>query len=135
MKIRITSLVLCMLMGSILTAQRDNATVQALIKEAIQNSQLESLAHQITDVLGPRLVGTPQMQAANDWAVQQYASWGIEARNEQWGEWRGWERGISHIDMLEPRVQSAEFKRYATSLESKYFKGRCYCRGYHPTYY
>lgn len=106
MKIRITSLVLCMLMGSILTAQRDNATVQALIKEATQNSQLESLAHQITDVLGPRLVGTPQMQAANDWAVQQYASWGIEARNEQWGEWRGWERGISHIDMLEPRVQS-----------------------------
>jgi carboxypeptidase Q len=31
---------------------------------------------------------------------------GISARNEKWGEWRGWERGITYIDMVYPRVQS-----------------------------
>ena len=30
------------------------------------------------------------------------------ARNEKWGEWRGWQRGISHIDMLTPRVKTLE---------------------------
>ncbi|WP_339844776.1 M20/M25/M40 family metallo-hydrolase [uncultured Dokdonia sp.] len=106
MKLKYSTLALGLVLSTSLFAQKDNPTVQALIKEATTNSQLETLAHEITDVLGPRLVGTPQMQAANDWAVAQYKSWGIDARNEQYGEWRGWERGISHIDMLEPRVQS-----------------------------
>jgi carboxypeptidase Q len=106
MKLKYSTLALGLVLSTSLFAQKDNPTVQALIKEATTNSQLETLAHEITDVLGPRLVGTPQMQAANDWAVAQYKSWGIEAKNEKYGEWRGWERGISHIDMLEPRVQS-----------------------------
>jgi len=46
------------------------------------------------------------MQHANEWAVAKYKDWGIPARNEKWGEWRGWERGITHIDMVYPRVQS-----------------------------
>ena len=75
-------------------------------KEANENSQLERLAHEMLDVVGPRLVGTPQMKQAHDWAVKTYESWGISAKNEKWGEWRGWERGITHIDMLAPRVQS-----------------------------
>ena len=76
--------------------------------EANGNSQLEILAHELFDRIGPRLVGTPQMKQANDWAIAKYKSWGITARNEQWGEWRGWERGISHIDMVSPRVRSLE---------------------------
>ncbi len=59
-------------------------------------------------MIGPRLVGTPQMKQANDWAVAKYNSWGITARNEKWGEWRGWERGVSHIDMVYPRLKSFE---------------------------
>jgi len=107
MKIKQAYLLLtCLLTASLFAQQNDNPIIDALIEEATQNSHLEELAHEVTDVVGPRLVGTPQMQAANDWAVAKYKSWGIEARNEKWGEWRGWERGISHIDMLEPRVQS-----------------------------
>jgi hypothetical protein len=36
-------------------------TVDNIIKEATENSQLEHLAHELLDVIGPRLVGTPQM--------------------------------------------------------------------------
>jgi hypothetical protein len=89
-----------------LQAQDKNPVIEAIIKEANENSQLENLGHEMLDVIGPRLVGTPQMQQAHDWAVAKYKSWGITARNEKWGEWRGWERGITHIDMISPRVQS-----------------------------
>jgi hypothetical protein len=90
-----------------LIAQQD-AVIQQMIKEANENSQLERLAHELLDVVGPRLVGTPQMEHASKWAIDQYAKWGIEARKENYGTWRGWERGITHIDMISPRVQSLD---------------------------
>jgi len=89
-------------------SQVKNPIVESIIKEATENSQLKKLAHELTDGIGPRLVGTPQMKQAHDWAVNKYQSWGISAKNEKWGEWRGWERGVSHIDMVYPRVKSLE---------------------------
>jgi carboxypeptidase Q len=86
----------------------DSLMAVAISKEANGNSQLEKLAHELFDRIGPRLVGTPQMKQANDWAVAKYGSWGINAHNEKWGEWRGWERGISHIDMISPRSKTLE---------------------------
>ena len=105
-----TYLLVFLLMASfIVTAQSNQSkdpVIENIIKEANENSQLEKLGHELMDLVGPRLVGTPQMKQANDWAVAKYESWGITARNEKWGEWRGWERGITHIDMVYPRVQS-----------------------------
>ena len=94
---------------------KDSIFVQQVVKEATDNSQLKNLAHQLVDGIGPRLVGTPQMQQAHDWAVKTYTDWGITARNEKWGEWRGWERGITHIDMVHPRVRSLEGMQLAWS--------------------
>lgn len=96
-------------------AQTKDAVIENMIKEATNNSQLEQLAHELTDQIGPRLVGTPQLKAAHDWAVATYKNWGIEARNEKWGEWRGWDRGISHIDMVYPRIKSLEGMQLAWS--------------------
>jgi hypothetical protein len=89
-----------------LNAQDKNPVIENIITEANENSQLEPLAHEMLDLIGPRLVGTPQMKKAHDWALAKYKSWGVDARNEKWGEWRGWERGITHIDMIAPRVES-----------------------------
>lgn len=89
-----------------LHAQDKNLIIDNIVKEARENSQLEVLAHEMLDVIGPRLVGSPQMKQAHDWAVETYKSWGIEAKNDNYGEWRGWERGVTHIDMISPRVQS-----------------------------
>ncbi len=90
-----------------------------IIKEGAENSQLEPLAHELLDVVGPRLVGSPQMLQAHDWAIAKFNSWGISARKEQWGEWRGWERGITHIDMLEPRVQTLDGTQLAWNPSTK----------------
>ncbi|WP_394346597.1 M20/M25/M40 family metallo-hydrolase [Winogradskyella aurantia] len=91
-----------------MSSQDTTALIDAMVKEANENSQLERLAHEMLDVIGPRLVGTPQMKKAHDWAVSTFKSWDVDVRNEKWGEWRGWERGITHIDMLEPRVQTLQ---------------------------
>lgn len=96
-----------------------DAIVDAIIKEATENSQLEKLGHELMDGIGPRLVGTPKMQQANDWAVAKYTSWGIPARNEKWGEWRGWERGITHIDMVAPWTKSLAGTQLAWSPSTK----------------
>jgi carboxypeptidase Q len=87
--------------------------VEAILQEEKNNSQLQILAHQLFDSIGPRLVGTPQMEAARDWALSNYKSWGIQAEAQNWGVWRGWERGISHIDMVSPRVRTLEATQLA----------------------
>ncbi|MEQ8533128.1 MAG: peptidase M28, partial [Imperialibacter sp.] len=94
---------------------QDDAIVDKIVAEGTDNSQLEILGHQLMDVIGPRLVGTPQMKAANDWAVKTYAGWGISAENEEWGKWKGWERGITHIDMVSPRVATLHGTQLAWS--------------------
>ncbi|MGB3464815.1 MAG: M20/M25/M40 family metallo-hydrolase [Cyclobacteriaceae bacterium] len=112
--IKATCLLLLSHFAIVSYAQDDN-TIRKLIQEERDNSQLETLAHELFDQIGPRLVGTPQMKQANDWAVEKYKSWGIDARNEKWGEWRGWERGITHIDLISPRVRSLEGMQLAWS--------------------
>src|SRR5678815_5285051 len=72
------------------------------------SSRTEKLAHAMFDSLGPRLTGSPDLKRANDWLVAMYKSWGIEARNERVGTWRGWRRGYSHIDLVYPRVRTLE---------------------------
>lgn len=97
------------------TAQKDSILIAGMVKEATENSQLPRLAHELMDIIGPRLVGTPGMQRAADWAIATYAGWGIQARTEKWGEWRGWERGATHIDMIAPRIKSLEGTQLAWS--------------------
>ncbi|TSJ40870.1 M20/M25/M40 family metallo-hydrolase [Mucilaginibacter corticis] len=96
-------------------AQSTKSVIDAIVQGETNNSQLQKLAHELFDGVGPRLVGTPQMAKAGDWAVDKYKSWDITARKENWGVWRGWERGISHIDMISPRVKSLEGTQLAWS--------------------
>ena len=96
------------LSSTMVAAQTTEQMVDNIVKEATENSHLEKLAHELLDVIGPRLVGTPQQLNAHNWAVETFKEWGIEAENEQFGEWRGWERGITHVDLTYPRTVSME---------------------------
>ena len=119
-KFKTAFVVVCFFMANFSFAQqKDSAIINSIVQEAMNNSQLESLAHDLMDKIGPRLVGSPKMQQAHDWAVAKYNSWGINAHNEKWGEWRGWERGISHIDMVAPWVKSLEGMQLAWSPSTK----------------
>ncbi|MFT4791586.1 MAG: carboxypeptidase Q [Arcticibacterium sp.] len=104
-KLRVWISLMSVLISVNLSAQ-DQSIINKMVQEANENSQLEVLGQELLDGIGPRLVGTPQMKEAHDWAVNTYAKWGVEAKNESFGSWRGWERGVTHIDMITPRVQS-----------------------------
>ena len=108
--------IICLLTASSVSAQ---SVIDAIVKEETDNSQLKPLAHELFDQIGPRLVGTPLMKKANDWAVSKYTGWNISARNEQWGEWKGWDRGVTHIDMLSPRIHTLEGTQLAWSPSTK----------------
>src|SRR6185312_3491724 len=116
-KLIVTSVVLALALTGVHAQGRREAgpdrapkdpVVEAIVQEEDQHSQLKLLAHELFDSIGPRLVGTPQMEEARDWALAKYKSWGIHAEAQNWGVWRGWERGISHIDMVSPRVRTLE---------------------------
>ena len=106
---------LFLIITATIQAQEKQEIIDNIVKEANENSQLEPLAHELLDVIGPRLVGTPQMKNAHDWVVDTYKSWGISAKEEQWGQWIGWDRGVTHIDLVSPRVQTLDGTQLAWS--------------------
>ncbi len=54
-------------------------------REATDNSQILRTLHFLTDVYGPRLTGSPNLKAAQDWVVTQTTAWGLEnAHLEPW---------------------------------------------------
>ena len=82
--------------------------IRQIYTEGMNNSQAYTLSQILSDSIGPRLTGSPGIKRGNDWLVATYKSWGIEARNEQYGKWKGWRRGTTHVDLLTPRVRTLE---------------------------
>jgi hypothetical protein len=74
----------------------------------MDSSGTMELSQQLVDSIGPRLAGSPEQRRAQDWVIKTYAGWGIGARNERFGTWRGWRRGHSHVDLVSPRVRTLE---------------------------
>ena len=90
--------------------------LKAIWTEGIERSKADALAQTLMDSIGPRLVGAPGMKAASDWAVAMYGSWGVPARAEAYGTWKGWRRGLAHLDLTAPRERSLEGGPLAWSI-------------------
>jgi len=93
----------------------DNPVLRAIWQEGMDRSQVYPLGQTLSDSLGPRLTGSPNLKAASDWVIATYGKWGIPARAEQYGTWMGWRRGTSHLDLLQPRVRSLDAMMLAWS--------------------
>ena len=118
------SLFILLLYVSGVTAQQKTENklqpvIEKFVNETEDHSQLEKLAHELLDEIGPRLVGSSQMEDSHNWSVDIFKNWGIPARNEAFGTWRAWERGISHIDMVSPYVKSLDAMQLAWSPATK----------------
>ncbi len=74
----------------------------------MDSSHTPQLSQALFDSVGPRLTGTDEQNEGRAWLLSQYRSFGIDARNEKYGTWRGWRRGWSHIDLVSPRVRTLE---------------------------
>jgi len=84
----------------------DNPVLRRIWALGMDSSQTYQLSQALFDSIGPRLTGSPAFKAGSDWLIAKYQSWGVQARAEQYGTWRGWRRGVTHIDLVAPRVRS-----------------------------
>ncbi len=74
--------------------ERVDLSVFARIRdEGLNRSQIEPLARQLIDGIGPRLTGSTGMRRANDWTAQRFREWGLtNVVVEPWGQFgRGWD--------------------------------------------
>src|SRR5690606_11014584 len=70
-------------------------------KEGMENSQIMKTMHVLTDVYGPRLIGSPKLKAASELVMQQMKTWGFDRVDMEPWEWGnvGWvnERAAGYI--------------------------------------
>lgn len=60
----------------------------------------------LSDVIGPRLTGTPALKKANDWTAEKMKAYGLSnVHLESWSLPEGWERGTAQARMIEPDNQ------------------------------
>jgi hypothetical protein len=97
----------------------NDPALMRLWRLGMDSSEVRRLAQVLFDSIGPRLTASPGYTAAADWVTAMYRSWGIDARKESYGTWRGWRRGTSHIDLMAPRVRSLEGTMLAWSPGTK----------------
>ena len=97
------------------TFRTEDPVIRRMWEVGMEDSQTEMLAQVLMDSIGPRLAGSPELAAAQDWLVGLYDSWGVTVRKEEYGTWTGWRQGYLHVDLIAPRVQTLEAKFLAWS--------------------
>jgi hypothetical protein len=71
--------------------------------EGFRRSEVMAVARHLTDRIGPRLTGSPQMREANEWTKEKLAAWGLaDARLESYEFGEGWTFGRSELRLLAP---------------------------------
>jgi len=90
-------------------------------REAKENSQILSTLHLLSDRYGPRLTGSPNLEAAGRWAAEQMTAWGLaNAHLESWDFGHpGWanERLTAHIVSPMKDVLTAEVLAWTPSTD------------------
>jgi hypothetical protein len=95
-------------MAAAQTFTTEDPVIRRMWQIGMEQSQAHVIAQELMDSVGPRLTASPGINAAHDWAQKRLTGWGVTARNEQYGTWRGWRRGITHVDLIRPRVRTLE---------------------------
>ncbi|HUR19180.1 MAG TPA: M20/M25/M40 family metallo-hydrolase [Vicinamibacterales bacterium] len=89
----------------------DYAGLARIKAEGMQNSQVMTLASWLTDVYGPRLSGSPNIQKAGEWAVAEMKKWGLQnVALEPWADTantsrfpRGWTNEKFYLAAVSPQ--------------------------------
>ncbi len=80
-------------------------TINAKIRdEGLNRSQVHKIFTHFTEVIGPRLTGSPAVKAADDYSLGLLKEWGLSNPHlEPWDFGRGWTLERSTVEMIEPR--------------------------------
>ncbi len=79
--------------------------IERIIEEGTKRSQVMATLSYLTDVIGPRLTGSPALKRANEWTRDKLRSWGLQnAHLEPWGPFgRGWTLKGFSAQIVEPQ--------------------------------
>jgi carboxypeptidase Q len=88
------------------TALDPNDPIARIREEGLKRSHVMETLSYLSDVIGPRLTGSPNMKRANDWTRDQLAKWGLQnAHLESWGPFgRSWELKSFSAEVIEPQA-------------------------------
>src|SRR5436305_5364376 len=75
-------------------------------EEGLNHSEVMKTLSYLSDVIGPRLTGSPNLKRANEWTKERLASWGLtNAHLEAWGPFgRGWSLKRFSAQVVEPQT-------------------------------
>jgi carboxypeptidase Q len=111
-----------------LTAQTavDSSGAGALIVQAMDHSEVTANLQHLSDVIGPRLSGSPAMRRANEWTAERFRQYGLNARLEPYQFGVTWERGQVALRLLEPftRWVTGQSWAWTTGTGGKPLAGR-----------
>jgi hypothetical protein len=89
--------------GPARTAAAALALDRKIIDEAKHGSEIMTNLTYLSDVIGPRLTGSPNLRRANDWAAERMRAYGLSnVHLEGWSVPVGWERGTTSVRLVEP---------------------------------
>ena len=81
---------------------------------AREDPRVDQHLQHLTQVIGPRLSGSPQLETAVEWARERFVELGLEVTVEPWGEFPvGFERGPSRGGLVAPEAVDYRFVTYA----------------------
>jgi carboxypeptidase Q len=79
----------------------------SLIAEVKNKSEIMKNLQYISDVIGPRLTGSKNLERANKWTADKMKEYGLEnVRLEPWEIPIGWERGTASMKVVEPETNA-----------------------------
>jgi carboxypeptidase Q len=86
------------------TTQSDDP-IARIRDEGLNRSQVMQTLSYLTDVIGPRLTGSPNLRRANEWTQHRLTEWGlVNAHLEAWGPFgRGWSLERFSAQVIEPQ--------------------------------
>ncbi len=82
----------------------DQAAIARIKDEGLHRSQVAELFNHLTNVIGPRLTGSPAFKQAVDWSAEQLKRVGLaNVHTEAWPFGRGWTLEKLTLEITEPR--------------------------------
>src|SRR5215212_2576230 len=80
----------------------DTIGVGRLLDQAMNRSEVMKNLQYLTDVIGPRLSGSPAMRRANQWTASRFKAYGLATRLEAYQFGVTWERGTASLRLTAP---------------------------------
>jgi hypothetical protein len=102
--------------------ERIDAELNAKIRsEGLDNSKIMWIEHYLTDVYGPRPIGSPNHVAAANWAMKTMTSWGMKNAHLEPFTWRGvgWLPGKATGFITSPVKANLKFEAVPWSPSTK----------------